>query len=251
MAKHRRKKWRLYQLLVAAGMVKSRHQAAELAHAGKITVNDQIMLSLYYQVHPFKDDIRVAGKKVELKENRRYFVLNKPAGIETTKQNILKFLRGKVSPQDLYSYAPVGRLDKNTTGLLIITNDGRLARRVLDPRTKRAKVYRAVVEGKVTEAEAEKLRHGVQITVEDEQGEYKYTTLPAQVKIIRALPQESELEISIIEGKKRQVRKMCETIRHEVKQLSRRAIAKLELGTLKQGQIKEYQKEDIYRLLFE
>ena len=251
MAKRRRKKWRVYQLLVAAGMVKSKEEAAELAHTGKITVNDTVMQSLYYQVHPFKDDVRIAGKKVELKENRRYFALNKPLDIETTKQNMLRFIRDKVPAQDLYSFTPVGRLDKNTTGLLIITNDGRLARRVLDPRTKRAKIYRTAVQGKLTEDDAERLRKGIVITLEDDEGSRQYTTLPAQVRIIRAGPAESELELSIIEGKKRQVRKMMRAIDHPVRKLERIAIAKLQLGRLTHGRVKEYAKDDIYRLLFE
>lgn len=251
MAKRRRKKWRVYQLLVAAGLVKSKEDAAELAHTGKITVNGVVMQSLYYQVHPFKDDVQVSGKKVELKENRRYFALNKPLDIETTKQNMLKFIRDTVPAQDLYSFTPVGRLDKNTTGLLIITNDGRLARRVLDPRTKRAKVYRAVVQGRVTEEEAERLRKGIAITLEDDEGARQYTTLPADVRVLYATPHESELELSIIEGKKRQVRKMLRAIDHPVRKLARIAIAKLQLGRLKHRQVKEYAKDEMYRLLFE
>lgn len=251
MAKHRRKKWRLYQLLAASGSVRSREEAAELAHSGKITVNGTVMLSLFYQVHPFKDEVRVNGKKVVLKENRKYFVLHKPVLVETTKENMLRFIRDKVPEQDLYSFAPVGRLDKNTSGLLIITNDGRLSRRVLNPLTKRAKVYRAVVHGKLTEEHAERLRKGVTITLEDDEGVRQYTTLPAQARIVRATPQESEIELSIIEGKKRQVRKMLKAIGHDVKKLARVAIAKLQLGTLKPGAVKEYEKDDIYRLLFE
>jgi len=251
MAKHRRKKWRVYQLIVASGIVKSKEEAAELAHAGRITVNGKIMQSLHYQVHPFKDEILVDGKKVEFRENRQYFALNKPAGAETTKQNMLRFLRGKVAPQDLHSFAPVGRLDKDSTGLIILTNDGRLARRVLNPLTKRAKVYRAVVEGKMAEDSADRLRRGVRIMIEVNERPRPYTTLPAQVRILRAADQESIVELSIIEGKKRQVRKMLKAAGHMVKSLQRVAIAKLQLGTLKPGAVQEYSKDDIYRLLFE
>ncbi len=251
MAKHRRKKWRLYQLLAASGAVKSRSEAAELAHSGKITVNDKVMLSLYYQVHPFKDDVRINGKKVEFRENRKYFALNKPVLIETTKQNMLKFIRDKVPEHDLYSFAPVGRLDKNTSGLLIITNDGRLSRRVLNPLTKRTKTYRAIVHGKISEEEAELLRKGITITLEDDEGVREYKTMPAQARIIKATPAESEIELGIIEGKKRQVRKMLKAVGHDVKRLARISIAKLKLGNLKPGQAKEYEKEEIYRLLFE
>lgn len=247
----RRKKWRLYQILVASGIVKSKYDAAMLARAGKITVDGKIMESLHYQVNPFKADVRVNGKKVELKENRRYFVLNKPEGIETTKENMFKFLKGKVSVEILYSFAPVGRLDKDTTGLLILTNDGKLARKVLDPKTKRYKTYVAFVEGKISEEDCEKLRKGVKILVEDEEGEHEYTTLPAKAIILKSTITESELEISIFEGKKRQIKKMCKAVGHAVKKLKRISIAKLELGALKSGEVEEYSKEEIYRLLFE
>jgi pseudouridine synthase len=251
MAKHRRKKWRLYQLIAASGLVKSKEDAVRLAREGKITVNENVMESLHYQVHPFKDDIRVEGKKIEFKENRRYFVLNKPKGVETTKQQMLKFLHGKVDDKEIRSFAPVGRLDKESTGLLILTNDGRLGRRVLDPLTKRAKVYRATVKGKITEEEAEKLRKGVRIMIEVNERPRPYTTLPAQVRIIRAAYDQSEVELSITEGKKRQVRKMLKAVGHEVTRLQRVAIAKLQLGALKPGEVKEYPKDEMYRLLFE
>ncbi len=247
----RRKKWRVYQILVSAGIVKSKHEAAMLAHSGKITVNEKIMESLHYQADPFKDDIRLNGKRIELRENRKYFVLNKPEGVETTKENMLKFLRGKVSNEILYSFAPVGRLDKDTTGLLILTNDGKLARKVLDPKTKRYKIYIAIVEGKTAEFDLEQLRKGIKIIVEDEEGEHEYTTLPAKARILKTNLKESEIEISIFEGKKRHIKKMCEAVGHLVVKLKRISIAKLELGALKSGEVKEYYKEEIYRLLFE
>ena len=237
----RRKKWRVYQLLVAAGLVKSKSEAVVLARQGKITVNGDEMQSLHYQVHPFKDDIRVNGKKIELKENRQYFILNKPAGIETTKESILRFLKGKVQAQTLNSFSPVGRLDKDTKGLLIITNDGRLGRRILNPKTKRWKKYIVGFEGKLTEEEAEQLRNGITINVEEK----PYKTLPAQVTLGK------DVHVSIVEGKKRQVRKMLQALGHPVHTLKRVAIAKLLLGDLKEGDVKEYTKEEMYKLLFE
>jgi pseudouridine synthase len=251
MSKNRRKKWRIYQLLVSAGYLRSQDDAIDLARTGNITVNGKAMYSVDYQVHPFKDDVRVQGKKVEFKENRKYFALNKPAGIETTKENMLKYIKGKVPAEDLYSFTPVGRLDKNTTGLLIITNDGRLVKRVLNPLTKRVKVYRAVIVNKFTEEAADKLRTGITITLDDDEGVRPYKTMPAQVSIVRSGLRESEVEIGVIEGKKRQVRKMLHALKHSVKELTRLSIAKLQLGDLKPGKVREYSKEEMYRLLFE
>ena len=247
MAKNRRKKWRLYQFLVACGAVKSKSDAALLAHSGKITVNGAVMESLHFQIHPFKDEVQVKGKKIEMKENRRYFVLNKPYGVETTKQNMLRFIRNRVGAEELHSFAPVGRLDKNTTGLLILTNDGRIGKRILDPKTKRLKVYVAKVKGMVTPAQARSLRNGVVIDVDGA----RYKTLPAVVDVVRADARSSILTIEIYEGKKRQVRKMCEAVEHPVVMLKRVAIAKLRLSGLQDGAVKEYSKETMYKLLFE
>lgn len=242
----RRKKWRIYQFLSSMGVVKSKKQAVELARAGRITVDGRVMESLHYQVNPVKQVIKVDGERIELKENRRYFVFHKPQGIVCTKESILEFF----DVPEKASMTPVGRLDKDSSGLLIVTNDGRLVQRVLNPRTKRKKVYEVVVEGRMVDDAAQRLRDGVWIRTVIRDEEKKYKTLPADVRIMRT-NKNSTLHISIIEGKKRQVRKMCEAVGFPVVSLKRVSIAKLALGKLKPGEYREFSKEDIYRLLFE
>lgn len=249
MGSHKRRKWRIYQFLSSMGAVHSKEQAVKLARSGKITVDGEVIESLHYQINPVKQVIAINGKRVELKENRRYFVLNKPKGVVCTKADIIGFFHLPVDLKN--SLSPVGRLDKDTSGLLIVTNDGRLAQRVLDPKTKRAKFYEAVVKGDFTEADAQKLRLGVWIKTVIDDEEQDYLTLPAVVKVRSKGKDRSTVHIAIIEGKKRQVRLMLGAVGHKVISLRRIAIAKLKLGVLKPGEVKEYDKEAIYRLLFE
>lgn len=244
MGQSRRKKWRIYQFLSSMGAVKSKDEAAQLARAGKICVDGTPMTSLHYQIDPRKEKVTVNGKHVELKENRKYFVLNKPEGVVCTKAEIIRFFD---VPKDVKnSLTPVGRLDKNTTGLLIVTNDGRLARRVLDPLTKRYKWYAAKVDGILSEESLERLRKGVMIELEDNGVVERYKTLPAKVHV-----EDDALIMGIVEGKKRQVRKMCEAVRMSVKKLHRFKIANLELPKMKGGEYKEFSKDEMYALLFE
>ncbi|PIN80373.1 hypothetical protein COV11_04150 [Candidatus Woesearchaeota archaeon CG10_big_fil_rev_8_21_14_0_10_30_7] len=128
------KKRTVYQILVEAGLVKSKKEALILARSNKIVLNDKTITSLHYQVNPRKSKIIVNGKELKLEDKRKYFVFNKPEDLVTTKENILPFLKGKVKSEDLFSFYPVGRLDKNTTGLLIITNDGRFGNKILNPK---------------------------------------------------------------------------------------------------------------------
>lgn len=245
----RRKKWRVYQFLSAMGVVSSKEQAVSLARSGRVTVDGKVMQSLHYQVDPRKQVVAVDGKPVLLKENRRYFVLNKPEGIICTKDNILEFFDLPLDVRN--SLAPVGRLDKDSSGLLLVTNDGRLAQRVLNPRTKRKKLYEVVVDGDFSDDAMRKLREGVWIRTVIDGEERMHKTLPAEVSIRSKGKNQTTVHISIIEGKKRQVRLMCRTVGYKVKSLRRLAIAKLKLGMLRPGKYKEFDKESVYRLLFE
>jgi len=218
-----------------------------LARKGAIFVNGKPMECLHYQVRPFKDKITFKGKLIQFKENRRYFVLNKPLGFETTKENLLNFLRGKVPSKDFYSFYPVGRLDKDSTGLIILTNDGRAGKKILDPKTKREKIYEVKVDGLLTQEKIKKLCEGVWIDID----ETKYKTLPAKIHVLSTSDKKSLFELKIIEGKKRQIRKMCNAVGLNVTKLVRVQIAKLALGKLKEGQIKEYTKKEFYSAVFE
>lgn len=243
-----RKKWRIYQFLASMGVVSSKEQAVNLARSGKVTVDGKVVESLHFQVNPIKEVVAVNGKRVELKENRKYFVFHKPAGVLSTKEEIGKFFSVPVDLKN--SLYPVGRLDKDTSGLLIVTNDGRLGQKVLNPLTKRKKFYETVVEGNITEGAVEKLKKGVKIRTIIDDKEVDYVTLPADVVLISG-GETSKIVVIIIEGKKRQVRLMCKALGYPVISLKRTAIAKLELGDLPVGKYKELDKKEIYALLFE
>ena len=245
MGKHRRRKWRLYTFLSAMGVVSSKKEAQALAQDGKLTVDGSVMKSLDYQVNPRKQEIRVKGKLIELKENRKYYAFNKPIDIVCTKKEIIEFF--KVPPELKQSLAPVGQLDKNSTGLLIVTNDGRLARMVLLPKTKRWKTYEVKLDKEFKDESIEQLEKGVEIETEINGKKQKYLTMPAKVRKLSS----KKIQISIMEGKKHQIKKMVTKVGYWVEALQRISIAKLRLGTLKPGQYKEYDKEEIYKLLFE
>ncbi len=248
MAQYRKRT--IYQILVEAGLVKSKNQAAELVRSNKVIVDGKIITSLHYQTNPRKSKIIVDGKGINLEDKRRYFILNKPEGLITTKENILPFLKGLVKDEELFSFYPVGRLDKNTTGLLIITNDGRLGNKILNPKQKIPKTYEVLVQGKLSESAVTKLEEGVEITLEENGKLTKYKTLPAKIKIL-STNNNTRLEITISEGKKRQVRRMLETVKHEVLELKRIKIGKLELGNQKSSEIKEMLRYELFKALFE
>jgi pseudouridine synthase len=235
----------MYTFLSSMGVVSSKKEAEALARDGKITVDDSVMKSLDYQINPRKQIVKVNGKEVELKENRIYYVFNKPLDIVCSKKEIIEFFD---LPSDLKnSISPVGQLDKNATGLLIVTNDGRLSRQVLVPQTKRWKTYEVVLDKEFKKEDAEQLEKGVEIETEINDRKQKYITMPAKLKIMAP----KKIHLSIMEGKKHQVKKMVTKVGYWVESLKRISIAKLKLGTLKPGKYKEYDKEEIYRLLFE
>lgn len=248
MGAHRRRKWRIYQLLSQMGVVDSKSEAVDLARNNLICVDGIPIQSLHYQVNPRKQMITVKGKKIELKENRRYFVFNKPYDVLSTKKDILSFF--DVDEDLKKSMFPVGRLDKNSSGLLIVTNDGRLGDNILNPKTKRKKVYEVTVAGSISEEDIEKLKAGVWIKTKINDEVRKYKTLPCGIKLLKK-DKNSKLEFTLYEGKKRQIRLMCQSLNYPVISLKRIAISKLELGNLKPGKHKEIDKESLYKLLFE
>lgn len=242
------KKFRIYQILAESGMVRSKKEAVVLARAGKISVDGKKIESLHYQINPKKKKITVDGKEINLILEKKYFILNKPKGIETTKENILKLIEDKktVDSKILPTMYPVGRLDKETTGLLIVTNDRKLGNKILNPESKLKKVYIARINRKIDDFEIDKLRKGVFIDLEENGVITKYKTKPAEINL-----KDGFVEVIISEGKKRQVRRMFESIKCKVLELKRTAIGKLQLGELKEKEFTEFKKDDIYSLLFD
>ena len=211
-------KMRLQKYLAEAGIA-SRRKSEELIIQGKVSVNGKVVTELGTQVIPGIDKVKYNGKEVTINNDFIYILLNKPIGYVTTAKDQF----GRDSVLDLVKtnkrLVPVGRLDMYTSGALILTNDGDFVYKVTHPKHEIEKTYTVTIKGIVTNEEVSKLRSGVEI--ED------YTTKPAKVKILKTDDEknQSRLEITIHEGKNRQVRKMCEAIGHKVLALHRSKIA--------------------------
>lgn len=228
------------QKIIADMGIASRRKAEELILEGRVTVNGQIA-RLGMKADPERDHIKVDGKLLIRPEPKVYYLLNKPSGVVTTlydpqgRPTVKEFI--KRIPYRIY---PVGRLDYHSEGLLLLTNDGELAHAILHPSKDIPKTYVVKVKGHVEEEKLDRLRRGIRL----EEG----ITKPARVKIIRFSENNSWVEITIYEGRKRQVRRMFEKIGHPVIKLKRIAINGLKLGSLRPGELRQLSSEEI-RLL--
>lgn len=227
---------RLQKYIAGCG-VTSRRKAEEMILNGDVSVNDVIINQLGYKVNEDTDTVKIKGKVIKPVSNKIYIKLNKPVGYVTTVKD--QFDRKCVI--DLINIKervyPVGRLDYDTSGLLLLTNDGELANKMMHPKYKVYKKYIAVVSGAVSDSEIERLRNGV--IIED------YKTAPAIVKYIEKNTNSTTLEISIREGKNRQVRKMCESVGHNVIKLKRVSFGDIKLDNLKIGEYRELNSSEI------
>lgn len=220
--------------------VASRRKAEELILSGRVTVNDEVMTELSYKVDEENDIVKVDDKLIKEENKLVYILLNKPEGYITT----VKDQFDRPSVLDLVSdikerVYPIGRLDYETSGLLLLTNDGDLTYKLTHPKHEVDKTYVARVKGKLTKEEIERFKTGLKI--ED------YTTAPAKLKVIKYDEQRdsSLLEIKIHEGKNRQVRKMCKAINHPVLRLRRSAMGKIKIGDCEIGKYRYLTEDEI------
>jgi pseudouridine synthase len=227
---------RLNAFLARAG-VASRRRADELIREGRVRVNGEPG-ELNTVVHA-RDVVEVDGKRVE-RQPLAYVLLNKPRGVVTTASDP----HGRPTVVELVDHAvrvvPVGRLDADTTGALVLTNDGQLAHRLAHPRYGVPKVYDVDVEGSPSPAEVETLRRGVEL----DDGR----TAPAEVRIVRRGSRLSRLELTLHEGRKHQVKRMCEAVGLPVRSLHRRRYAGLRLVGLGPGEWRELTPEEVAAL---
>ena len=230
---------RLQKFLASSGIA-SRRKCEELINDGKIKVNGNIAI-LGTKVNPNKDIVEYNGKQVKLeKEEYTYILLNKPIGVVTTVKD--QFNRESVS--DIVKVkervVPVGRLDMYTSGALILTDDGDFVYKVTHPKHEITKTYNVTVIGIVTQDDIKKLEEGVII---DE----NYKTRPAKAKILKVDNEKnsSRIQITIHEGKNRQVRKMCEAIGKKVFALHRCKIGTLDVKNLKLGEWRYLSKKEV------
>ncbi|MBP3801178.1 MAG: rRNA pseudouridine synthase [Clostridia bacterium] len=237
---------RLQKFLAESGIA-SRRKCEELILAGKINVNGENITQLGTKIDPYKDKVTYNGKIVENKEEKVYILLNKPIGYVTTAND--QFDRDTVL--DLIKIkervVPCGRLDMYTSGALILTNDGEFVYKITHPKHEITKTYTVTLKGIVSDEEVERLRAGVEI---DDNGK-NYKTHEAKVKILKTDLEKniSRLEITIHEGKNRQVRKMCEAIDKKVLALHRSKIGNLTVKDLKLGTWRYLKKFEIEKLV--
>ena len=233
---------RLQKYLANCGIA-SRRKSEELITSGKISVNGKVITELGTKINPSTDKILYNGKEVKEESKHVYILLNKPIGYVTTAKD--QFDRDSV--MDLVKVkeriVPVGRLDMYTSGALILTNDGDFVYQVTHPKHEIEKTYTVTIKGIVTNEEVEKLRKGVKID--------DYITKEAKVKILKTDEEknQSRLEITIHEGKNRQVRKMCEAIGHKVLALHRSKIAGIGVKDLSLGKWRYLTKQEVNKIL--
>ena len=242
---------RLQKYLATAG-VASRRKAEEMILAGDITVNGQVVNTLGAKVDPKTDKVLVKGKTIKPASDKIYIMLHKPPGVVTTvtdthnRPTVMNFV-----PKGTRLY-PVGRLDADTSGLLILTNDGDFALKLTHPSYKVDKTYEAEVRGIPSPSALRSFRSGLLI-----EGK---RTAPAKIKVLeqvmikpdrrqKTLRHNTKVLVTIHEGRNRQVRKMCEAIGHKVVTLKRLSVGELALGSLKQGAWRNLTKNEIKKLL--
>ncbi|MGD0153689.1 MAG: pseudouridine synthase [Thermacetogeniaceae bacterium] len=230
---------RLHKVLARAG-IGSRRACEELIRAGRVLVDGELA-SIGMLVDPEKQDICVDGQRVPLAGQSYYFLVYKPKGYVST----VRDPQGRPKVTDLVPLPgvrlfPVGRLDLQTSGLLLLTNDGELTFLLTHPKHDIWKTYQAVVEGAPSAEEMARLQQGVDLP--------EGRTAPAKVKVLTELPGGALLEIALQEGKKRQVRRMCEAIGHPVIALRRTSLAFLTLSGLHSGQYRQLTPEEVRSL---
>lgn len=230
---------RLQKILAKAGYG-SRRACEDLIRAGRVKVNGKVAV-LGEKADPKNDLITVDGERVVINERYVYVLLNKPKGYVSTVHDP----QGRPKVTDLVKIPgvrlfPVGRLDLNTCGLLLLTNDGEFAFLMTHPKHAIWKTYQALVQGKPSLDAIERLRKGVPLP--------EGRTAPAEVRLLKTLSDKAVLEISIREGKKRQVRRMCQFVGHPVLELKRTKFAFLTLGDLRPGQFRYLTSEEVAKL---
>lgn len=227
---------RLQKFLAESG-VASRRKCEEIILSGRVSINDETVTQLGVKVDTEKDTVKFDGNIVKPEEKNIYIMFYKPVGCVCTvkdqfdRKTVMDYINIK---ERIY---PIGRLDYDTSGLLLLTNDGKLAYKLTHPKHNVKKTYLALVKGVPSEEKLQKFRSGLKID--------DFVTSPCEITVLKKEKSRSVLKISISEGHNRQVRKMCEAIEHPVLSLKRVATGKLTLGDLQKGCYRHLTKEEV------
>jgi 23S rRNA pseudouridine2605 synthase len=232
---------RLQKIMSQRGIA-SRRKAEDMIREGRVVVNGKVA-TLGMKADPERDHIKISGKLLKRPDPETYIILNKPCGVLTTfedeevRPTVKELIKGVK-----FRVFPVGRLDFHSEGLLLLTNNGELASKIIHPSHKVPKTYHVKVKGTVADSLLDKLRNG--IVLEDGK------TAPALVKTLRMHQMESNtwLEVILHEGRKRQIRRMCERVNHPVLKLKRIKIDGITLGDLPSGRWRYLRSDEIEKL---
>ncbi|HEX9263799.1 MAG TPA: pseudouridine synthase [Candidatus Binatia bacterium] len=233
---------RLQKILARAGLA-SRREAERWIVEGRISVNGAVVRKLGSQADPVKDSIKVDGKRIKPAVAPLYYAFHKPPGVITTlndpehRPDLTPYLERLGERRRVF---PVGRLDYNTTGLLLLTNDGDLALRLAHPRFGVKKLYRTKLSACPTEDDIARLRKGIRL----DDG----MSAPARARVIDKLKKNAWVEIEVQEGRKREVRRMFEALGYFVEKLIRIRIGSVALGALPQGELRPLTQSEIKSL---
>ena len=227
---------RLQKYMARCGIA-SRRKCEELILNGNVQVNDKVVLELGIKVNSESDVVKYNGKVIKPEENKVYIMINKPEDIITS----VKDEKGRKTVIDLIDVKeriyPIGRLDYDSSGLLLLTNDGEIYNKIIHPRVNIDKVYVALVKGIFTEEEIKKFENGIDIG--------GYITSNSSIKILKKYSNSCEVEIIIHEGKNRQIRKMCSALNHEVVSLKRIKVGDISAKSLKKGEWRYLNEEEL------
>ena len=233
-------KVRLQKFLAESG-VASRRKSEELIESGKVKVNGHVA-SIGDKINPKKDTVTVSGKKIVKQKENTYIMLHKPRGFITTMSDemdrkcvaeLIKDVKCRVFP--------VGRLDRDSEGMLLFTNDGEFANALTHPTKHVPKTYRVTVRPSISEEQLTALTEGV--IIDDRK------TAPAEIHVVTKEENRVVLEIILYEGRNRQIRKMCEEVGLEVARLKRTAVGSIKLGMLKQGSWRHLTDDEVRKLM--
>ena len=233
---------RLQKILSRAGLA-SRREAERWIVEGRVSVNGSVIRKLGSQADPAKDSIKVDGKRVKPAVAPLYYAFHKPPGVITTlndpehRPDLTPYLARLGEKKRVF---PVGRLDSNTTGLLLLTNDGDLALRLAHPRFGVKKLYHAKLSACPTEEDFARLRKGIRL----DDG----MSAPARARVIDKLRKNAWVEIEVHEGRKREVRRMFEALGYFVEKLIRVRVGSVSLGSLAQGELRPLSRSEIQSL---